>query len=63
MYLVLLDFGHEINLKGLIHLVLLDGKPFEIFYFPSAFVILAKSFEKKFLRSFISKDAFPVIAS
>ena len=39
------------------------GKLLGIFYFPSAFVVLAKSFEKKFLRSFISKDVFPVIVN
>ena len=35
----------------------------EAIYFPSALVIVAKSFEKGFLRSFISKYVFPVIVN
>ena len=67
-----IKFGHEINWKILMYLVLLDWRFKQILsskslsltlYFSSALVIVAKSFEKGFLRSFISKYASPVNAN
>ena len=59
--LKILDVFSAIRLKGEVDFLI--GKFEEVYYFPSALVIVAKSFEKAFLRSFISKYVFWVIAN
>ena len=40
-----------------------SGKCLEVFYFCNVLIIVAKHFEEGFLRSFIPKYMFPVIAN
>ena len=40
-----------------------SGKCLEVFYFCNVLIIVAKRFEEGFLRSFIPKYMFPVIAN
>ena len=55
------DVFSVIRLNGEVDLVI--EKFLEIYHFPRALVIVAKRFEKRFLRTFISKYVFPVIAN
>ena len=53
------DAFSVIGLKGQAYFLI--RKFLKVFYFLSALVIVAKSFENRFSRSLISKYVFPVI--
>ena len=55
------DVFSVIRLNGEVDLVI--EKFLEIYHFPRALVIVAKRFEKRFLRTFISKYVFLVTAN